>query len=78
MKLIKIFSNCLYVSLVQILFSTFSVFSLNMRNFEEDLVIKFSSNPEYLFRDRMDSVRNKIRTRMKILEMKANGKLISD
>ncbi len=78
MKLIKIFSYCLYVSLVQILFSTLSVVTLNMRNFEEDLVIKFSSNPEYLYRDRMDSVRNKIRTRMKMLEMKANGKLISD
>ncbi len=78
MKLIKIFSNCLNVFLVQILFSTLSIVTLNMRNFEEDLVIKFSSNPEYLYRDRMDSVRNKIRTRMKMLEMKANGKLFSD
>jgi hypothetical protein len=49
-----------------------------MRNFEDDVIIKFSSRPEYLFKDKMDIVRSKVRNRMKALEMKANGKLIYD
>jgi hypothetical protein len=80
MKFAKIFSKFSKFTLAHIILLLIlsSSSCMNMRNFEDDVIIKFSSKPEYLFKDKMDIVRNKVRNRMKTLEMKANGKLIYD
>lgn len=63
--------TCLLLFIYSI--SSYSISCMNMRNVEENVIIKFSSKPEYLIKDRMDQLRNKVRNRMKALEMKASG-----
>jgi hypothetical protein len=53
--------------------SSSSISCMNMRNIEDDVIVKFSSKPEYLIKDQMDLLRNKVRNRMKALENKASG-----